>query len=184
MAKPSLGPGIRTLLSALDEGFDHAAWHGPNLLAALRGVTARLAAWRPAPSRHNIWELVVHLAYWKYRVRQRLVGGKRGEFPEPSTNWFPRSTGLTEKLWRRDLALLKQEDRRLRETLSRLDPARLRVTVKGRRLADHVRGLAFHDIYHAGQIQLLKKLQAATKGTDTRVTPRAAKRHRPPVRHR
>lgn len=150
---------IKVLLDDLDEGFDRAAWHGPNLGQALRGVTPKLGAWRPAPGRHNIWELVVHLAYWKSIVRRRLVGGKRGEFPERGTNWFPRSRGLTGELWRRDLALLKQEHRRLRETVAGLEPRRLSKLVKGRRLADHVRGSAFHDIYHAGQIQLLKKLQ-------------------------
>jgi DinB family protein len=159
MAKQSPRPEIKTLLNALDEGFDHAAWHGPNLGFALRGVSARLAAWRPAPGRHNIWELVVHLAYWKYRVRQRLVNGKSGEFPEHGVNWFSRSTGLTERLWRRDVALLKEQHRRLLETVRGLDRSRLRVIFKGRRLADHIRGTAFHDIYHAGQIQLLKKLQ-------------------------
>jgi len=161
---------IKGLLDALDEGFDRAAWHGPNLGQALRGVTAKQAAWRPAPGRHNIWELVVHLAYWKSIVRRRLVGGKRGEFPERGTNWFPRSRGSTEALWHRDLALLKQEHRRLRDTVAALEPRqpfegaqglRLSKLVKGRRLADHVRGLALHDICHAGQIQLVKKLQAA-----------------------
>jgi DinB family protein len=158
MGKASLEPERKALLSALDEGFDHAAWHGPNLAYALRGVSARQAAWRPAPARHNIWELVVHLAYWKYRVRQRLVNGKPGGFPERGTNWFSRSTGLTERLWRRDLALLKQQHQLLRETVRGLNLPRLRPIFKGRRLADHIRGSAFHDIYHAGQIQLLKKL--------------------------
>jgi DinB family protein len=159
MPKRSIRPEIKSLLSALDEGFDHSAWHGPNLGYALRGVSAKQAAWRPAPARHNIWELVVHLAYWKYRVRQRLVNGKPGEFPERGTNWFRRSTGLTEQLWRRDLALLKQQHQLLRQTVRRLDHSRLRVIFKGRRLGDHIRGTAFHDIYHAGQIQLLRRLQ-------------------------
>lgn len=158
MPNRSDGPEITVLLSALEEGFDHTAWHGPNLGYALRGVSAKLAAWRPAPARHSIWELVVHLAYWKYRVRQRLVNGKPGGFPERGTNWFSRSTGLTEKLWRRDLALLKEQHRLLLETVRGLDRTRLRAMFKGRRLAHHLRGTAFHDIYHAGQIQLLKKL--------------------------
>ena len=171
MRTASSASQIKALLDNLDEGFDRAAWHGPNLAHALRGVTAKQAAWRPAHGRHNIWELVVHLAYWKSIVRRRLVGGKRGEFPERGTNWFPRSRDLTEALWRRDLALLKQEHRRLRDTVAALEPGqpfnraqglRLSKLVKGRRLADHVRGLAFHDIYHAGQIQLLKKLQPGT----------------------
>ena len=169
MRTASSASQIKALLDNLDEGFDRAAWHGPNLGQALRGVTAKQAAWRPAPGRHNIWELVVHLAYLKSTVRWRLVGGKRGEFPERGTNWFPRNRGLTEALWHRDVALLKQEHRRLRDTVATLEPGqpfdraqglRLSKLVKGRRLADHVRGLAFHDICHAGQIQLLKILQA------------------------
>ena len=68
---------IDLLLALLDEAFERKAWHGPNLKGALRGITAREAAWRPAPGSHNIWELVLHAAYWKYAVRRMLTGQKR-----------------------------------------------------------------------------------------------------------
>lgn len=78
----SVAPEIRLLLALLDEGFDRAAWHGPNLRGALRGLTAAHAAQRPAPGRHCIWEIALHCAYWKYAVCRRLTGeGARGSFP-------------------------------------------------------------------------------------------------------
>ena len=54
------------LLTLLDEGFDKKSWHGPNLRNAIRGVSAKQAAWRPAAGLHNIWEYTLHAAYWKY----------------------------------------------------------------------------------------------------------------------
>src|SRR5512142_143685 len=101
MKKGKLSQEIRLLLRAIDEGFDHAAWHGPNLKGSLRGVTAAQAAWRPAPGRHNIWEIVVHAAYWKYAVRRRLTGDERGSFPEKGSNWFerPGPSGCDEAAW-------------------------------------------------------------------------------------
>ena len=69
---------IALLLRMLDESYEKSAWQGPNLRGALRGVRAQAAAWRPAPGRHNIWEIVVHAAYWKYAVWRLLTGEKRG----------------------------------------------------------------------------------------------------------
>lgn len=57
---------VKLLLRLLDESYEKSAWQGPNLKGSLRGVHAAQAAWRPAPGRHNVWELVVHAAYWKY----------------------------------------------------------------------------------------------------------------------
>ena len=75
------------LLGLLDEGFDREAWHGPNLMGALRGLDAAAALWRPAPGRHNAWEVALHCAYWKQRVRSRLVAGPRQKFPHPGRDW-------------------------------------------------------------------------------------------------
>jgi len=140
------------LLELLDEAYDLPAWHGPNLRNSLRGVTARQAAWRPRPGRHNIWEVAVHAAYWKYAVRRRLLGGKRGSFALKGSNWFERPDSATEEEWRADLALLEEEHRKLRETVAGL-PAAAKTRL--------IYGIAFHDVYHAGQIRLLRRLQAA-----------------------
>jgi uncharacterized damage-inducible protein DinB len=151
---------IKLLLAMLDEAFEKSAWQGPNLRGALRGVTARQAAWRPAPGRHGIWELAVHAAYWKYAVRRRLTGEKRGSFPHKGSDWFEPPASPTERAWRAELALLVEEHARLRSAVARLSPSDLPKKVGGSRrtTATLVYGVASHDVYHTGQISLLKRL--------------------------
>ena len=154
---------LEHLLGLLDEAYNRAAWHGPNLRGSIRGVTAREAALPPRAGRHNIWEIVVHAAYWKYAVRRRLSGEKRGSFSLPGSNWFVRPIDRSEKAWRVDLALLDREHKLLRETVSSFKAQNLDQTSRGsktlaRRL---IAGIALHDVYHAGQIQLIKKLLRA-----------------------
>ena len=149
---------IRLLLAALDEAFDRKSWHGTTLRGSVRGVNAGRAAWRPGPGRHNIREIVVHAAYWKYALKRRLTGEKRGSFELSGSNWFARPAG-GENAWRRDVDLLDRMHRELRAAVVRLRAADL-----GRRpggsftVAALVRGITAHDLYHAGQIQLLKRL--------------------------
>jgi uncharacterized damage-inducible protein DinB len=147
-------PPLAQLLRLLDEAFDRKSWHGTNLRGSLRSVTASQAARRPAPGRHNIHELAVHAAYWKYAVRRRLTGEKRGSFAFKGSNWFSREAP-SEKAWREDVALLVAEHQALRRAVSRLRAADLQ---RDDRLGHLVRGAAAHDLYHAGQIQLLKRL--------------------------
>ncbi len=152
---------IAVLLHALDEAYDRRAWHGTALKGSLRGVTARQAAWRPAPGRHNIRELAVHAAYWKYRVRRRLTGEKRGSFPMNGNNWFELS-GADEKTWRSERDLLEREHRALCRAVAKLPPGRLAGALPGtsrRSALREIAGIALHDVYHTGQIQLLKALR-------------------------
>ena len=80
------------LLDLLDEAFDKKSWHGPNLRGSIRGVTAKQAAGVRMADRHNIWELTLHAAYWKYVVRRQLSGQKRGSFVLPeATSLYGRS---------------------------------------------------------------------------------------------
>lgn len=153
-------PVIQTLLAAIDQAYDRQSWHGTNLRGSLRRVTAAQAAWRPAPTRHNIWEIAVHAAYWKYAVWRRLTGARRGSFPLKGSNWFARPIEATEAAWRADVALLDRVHRELREAAARLPPGQLSRSAPGSTV-DNARlltGIAAHDLYHAGQIQLLKKL--------------------------
>jgi len=151
---------LHALLDAMDEAFERKAWHGPNLRGAIRGLSVADAAWRPADDRHSIWELVVHTAYWKYAVRRRLVGDKRGSFASKGSNWFSRPSAPSEAGWRDDSALLVAEHRRLMQAAAALDPRRLHTRARGSKAtpAALLRGIAFHDVYHAGQIQLLKRM--------------------------
>lgn len=149
---------IALLLEIIDEAYEKRAWHGPNLRQSLRGVTAKDAAWRPAPGRHNIWEIALHAAYWKYVVRRRLRGDRRGSFPLAGSNWFVRPASLTEKAWQLDRALLDLEHRKLREAALELAGASRRKIPSAL-----IFGVAFHDIYHAGQIRFLRRLRAGTR---------------------
>lgn len=151
---------IQLLLSILDEAYEKQAWHGPNLRGSLRGVSAEQAAWRPGPERHNIWEIAVHTAYWKYAVRRRLTGAKRGSFPHKGSNWFRKPESISDKAWQDDLHLLAEQHKQLREVISGMNPKLLFEKAQGSKItnARTVYRIAAHDVYHAGQIQLLKRL--------------------------
>ncbi len=157
MAKP--GPGVATLLALLDEAYERRSWHGPNLRGSLRGLRAAQAARRPAPGRHSIWELALHAAYWKYAAWRRLTGEKRGSFDRAGSNWFAVNR-TTEAAWRQDLALLARCHEQLRRAVAALSDRDLpHPSPSGRETVGRlVRGVAAHDLYHAGQIQLLRRL--------------------------
>lgn len=145
------------VLTLLDEGYSRKTWHGPNLRQSIKGVSARQAAWRPAPGRHNIWELALHAAYWKYAVRRRIEGGKRGSFPLKGSNFFarPEKGKATEGAWGADLALLEREHLALEAAIRRVLKSS-----RAKTLLPALYGVAFHDIYHAGQIRLLRRLMS------------------------
>jgi hypothetical protein len=153
---------IPHLLFLIDSAYDHVSWHGPNLRGSLRGVTPKQAAWRPGRHRHNIWELAVHAAYWKYVAWRRLTGAKRGSFPLEGSNWMTRPQQISAKAWKSDLQLLADMHRTLRESIAALEPADLEKKPQGSKVSNLalVTGIAAHDLYHAGQIQLVKRLMA------------------------
>ena len=99
---------VGLLLTILDQAYDHPSWHGTNLRGSIRRVSLEQAAWRPGPQRHNIWETMVHAAYWKYTAWRRLTGTKRGSFPLVGSNWFRRPEDMTERAWRSDVELLER----------------------------------------------------------------------------
>ncbi|MEX2189288.1 MAG: DinB family protein [Bacteroidota bacterium] len=151
---------LHLLLDLLRESYSEKAWHGPNLRGSIRGISARQAARRPARGRHNIWEIVVHCAYWKYVVRRRTLGEKKGSFPLKGSNWFRRPLEFTDSAWKRDIALLHQCHREMMRALRTLNDASLKRTPSGSKVSNAaiIRGIASHDVYHAGQIQLIKRL--------------------------
>ena len=156
---------IDLILRMLDRAFDHQSWHGTNLRGSIRGLRAADVAWRPGTSRHNIWEIVVHAAYWKYTVRRRLLRERRGSFPLKGSNWFARPDGRGDSAarWRDDVALLVSTHRSLRDAIASLDARTLHRPLPGGKTpaVDLLTGIAAHDLYHAGQIQLLKRLRPA-----------------------
>jgi DinB family protein len=151
---------IVLLLEIMDQAFDQRGWHGTTLRGSLRGISPTEALWRPGPKRHNIWELAIHAAYWKYAVRRRLAGDGVGSFGRKPSNWpvIPEPADL--KAWKEDVGLLESEHAKLREVVVGLTPADLkRRSPKGVwTYAEEIHGVAAHDLYHTGQIQLIKRL--------------------------
>jgi hypothetical protein len=156
----SVSAEIAQLLAILDQAYDKPSWHGTNLRGSLRRVSTEQAGWRPAPARHNIWEVALHAAYWKYAVARRFTGSARGSFPLEGSNWFRRDGG-SDADWRRDRALLDEMHRTLRAAVAGLAPSQLGKTPPGSKVSNFavISGAAAHDLYHAGQIQLLKRLR-------------------------
>jgi hypothetical protein len=148
------------LLKVMDQAFDRKSWHGTTLRGALRGLTPEHALWRPATNRHNIWELTLHAAYWKYAVRRRLAGEAVGSFDRKPSNWPALPDPADNRAWKRDVAFLENEHRKLRDTVAGLKPSAL--SLRSPRgvwtYAEEIHGVAAHDLYHTGQIQLIKRL--------------------------
>lgn len=159
--KGSRNAKISLLLEMVDQAFDRRAWHGTPLWGSIRGLTSREALWRPERGRHCIWDVVLHTAYWKYIVRRRLTRDEFLEFPRPGSNWPALPSRRDARAWKRDVALLKEQHRLLREAIARFPASRLaaRVWRSTWTNVQHIFGIASHDLYHAGQIQLLKRLR-------------------------
>jgi uncharacterized damage-inducible protein DinB len=155
---------VDLLLAQIDQAYDTKSWHGTNLRGSIRGLTASDVAWRPQAGRHNIQEIAVHAAYWKYAARRRLTGEKRGVFPLKGSDWFIRE-GVDAEVWAADMRLLDECHRSLRAVVAALSPAGLQRTVGGSLTAPSlVSGIIAHDLYHAGQIQLLKRMREENGG--------------------
>jgi len=136
------------------------AWHGgPTPVGALRGVDAGLARRRPGRRGHSIWELALHVAYWNYAVRRRLLGERIPRFPRSPANWPALPEPADEAAWAADRALVAEEHRLLAEAIGRFPPGQLeRRAGKRWSYGDLIIGIMAHDAYHAGQIQLLKRI--------------------------
>ena len=164
------GDSIVTLLAEnVQPRRGRTGWHGgPTPVGALRGVTHETARWVPASGRKSIWELALHIAYWKYAVRRRLEGTTdRGRFPRSPAN-FPAVAGeASAREWAEDVALLRSEHQRLVEAVSAIPSRRYGIVLPGRRrwtIGELIVGIAQHDAYHTGQIQLMKRLWQANRG--------------------
>lgn len=148
------------LLQLVEESYSKKAWHGPNLRGSLRGLRVEEASWRPAPGRHNIWEILVHCAYWKYIVRRRILNERRGSFSLTGSNWFKRPLVFTQEALSHDILLLDETHQTMVLAIESLDTSALHRIPKNSKVNNEaiIRGIASHDVYHAGQIQLLKRL--------------------------
>jgi uncharacterized damage-inducible protein DinB len=144
----------------LRRAFAGEAWHGDSLFEILEGVTAAQAAARPIKNAHTIWELVLHIAAWDNAVLRRF-GGVAVELSDAEN--FPTVTDASETAWRKTLAEVRRVHEELVEALSVLPDSQLDEKVPGKEGAHYtfyymLHGVVQHELYHAGQIALLKKM--------------------------
>jgi uncharacterized damage-inducible protein DinB len=142
----------------LRRAFCGSAWHGPALLELLEDIDAATAAAKPLPNVHSIWELVLHVAVWDHAALRRLDGEKWQ--PTGRAN-FPLVTKPSAAEWRNSVAATKRTHDTLVQTVAALPDSRLRDRVPGKRYDFYhmLQGIAQHELYHAGQIAILKKAQ-------------------------
>ena len=138
----------------LDEGYGPGAWHGADLKAALADVSPALAFWRPAPERHNIAEIALHHAYTLRSARSQLTDTVPEAFVLEGEDWFELS-GKGKLGWPKVQSVLESEHNKLVAAIKAVD---LRNETEPGKTFNLVLGITCHAIYHAGQVQLLKRL--------------------------
>jgi len=147
---------INRILDQMDRAYSGEAWHGPDLQQLLDGVSADDASKHPIPGAHSIWELVNHIASWNIIVHQK----SKGELPQVTREMdWPPVWEANEVAWKRALENLAESRTRLRNYMKTLRDDQLDEPILGENYSRYVllHGLVQHDLYHAGQIAVLKK---------------------------
>lgn len=140
--------------------FDGDAWHGPSVMALLKGVTAEQADARPIPGAHTIWELTQHIRAWEGACLRRL-NGDPAQLPD-SEDWSDIND-RSEAAWERTKQSLIETHQQLLQAISSLDDSRLDQPIINDPQTTYstvyvtLHGGVQHDLYHAGQIAILKK---------------------------
>ncbi|MEX0648407.1 MAG: DinB family protein [Balneolaceae bacterium] len=158
----AINPRIKDTLDLLDPPGGFQPWHGgPSLMGCLRGVSAGQAAWKPSPDRNSIWNLVLHMAYWKYNITRHLNPDHPKGFEHSPVNFPQVPPTRLENEWKTDKSLLKETHITLVKEIKLFPPEKLDEIVPTKKewtFAQLITGIAAHDTYHIGQIQLLKRL--------------------------
>jgi uncharacterized damage-inducible protein DinB len=140
----------------LKRAWSGEAWHGPSVTKILSGVDARTAAARPLPGVHSIWDLALHITNWDTVVRRRIAGDVFAVSAEE--DWPPVPEPATPAEWRKTLHGLQTAHTRLLAAVRSFPQQGLGERVRGKNYNFYVmlHGIVQHDLYHAGQIALLK----------------------------
>jgi len=149
---------IERILDQLKRAYEGNAWHGPAIKEALSGVTAAQAHARPLATGHTIWELVQHVAVWEDVGRRRL-SGDRAQIAISSPEDWPPPEDTSEAAWENAKAALDRGHQALVEAISRTPESRLDEPIFEGMSTVYVtlHGVVQHDLYHAGQIMMLRR---------------------------
>jgi len=147
------------LADQIRRAFEGDAWHGDSLLELLQGVDAKTAAAHPIKAAHSIWELLLHIAAWDGAALAR-IGGTAIELTDKQN--FPPVQDASEPAWRKAIEHAKQTHDDLVKAVAAFPDSRLNEQVPGKKESYYnffylFAGIVQHELYHAGQIALLKK---------------------------
>jgi len=147
---------VKRILDEYERVMQGNAWHGDPIWQLLDGISAECAAHRAIAGAHTIWEIVMHMTFWEGVAAQRLIGLAAGL--DEALN-FPAPPAPTEANWQKTREELRASNQTLRQALAKLDAATMdELSAAGKRtFYDEAHGVIQHDVYHAGQIALLKK---------------------------
>jgi uncharacterized damage-inducible protein DinB len=151
---------IERITDQLRRAFEGDAWHGPSVREVLEGVTPEMAARKVLPDAHTIWEIVLHITAWENFVRRRLEG-ETVKGPTGAEDW-PVVHDTSPAAWRRTIDALVEKHNQLIQAISKMSEEKLNETVPETDFSYYVllHGVVQHDLYHSGQIVLLKKAKA------------------------
>jgi uncharacterized damage-inducible protein DinB len=147
---------VRRILDQMDRAFYGDAWHGPPLMRLLEGLQAEDASKHPIQGAHSIWEIVHHIDAWNTIAHRRLEGEAVEVTKE--RDW-PHVWEVNEAAWKRALENLADSRARLRKSVEALRDDELEHKPAGTNDSRYVtlHGVVQHDLYHAGQIAVLRK---------------------------
>ena len=153
------------LCQIVEESYQLPTWNETNLRSSISRVNVEVAGWVPPKAKRNIAEIVVHCAYWKYALRRRIRGDRRGTFAMKGSNWFPLDRPLAKQRWNECRALLDEEHQAL---VNAITGYAKKLNYSGRSevsrdLTRRIFGLAIHDAYHTGQINMIKAMYRRQK---------------------
>ena len=148
---------IERITDQLKRAFEGEAWHGPSVLETIEGISSQQAAAHPFEGIHSVWEIVLHIAAWERAVLRRLNGDRAQLLTEED---WPMVAAIGDEAWEQSRQALKQGHDDLRSTIASLDESRLDQPIIEGLASVYVtlHGIVQHDLYHAGQIAILKKV--------------------------
>jgi len=149
------------LADQIRRAFEGEAWHGDSLLEILRDVDAKTAAARPIKNAHTVWELVLHISAWDDAVLRR-TGGTAVSLKDEEN--FPPVKDTSDGAWHGAVEAIKKTHDRLVKAVAGFADSRLSEQVPGKKESYYnyfymFSGIVQHELYHAGQIAILKKMR-------------------------
>jgi uncharacterized damage-inducible protein DinB len=145
---------VKFLVDQLKTTFKGDSWHGPNLVKSLKDISKEQAANKVIGTRHTIWELTDHMTYWLEEVRKSVQTKKN---LNQSGDPWPRM-GATEEDWKQSVNRLEAAVNMLSDELINWtnDDLAAIVPESDYTFKQMLHGVVHHNLYHVGQINILK----------------------------